>query len=48
MNWSGISVRECAAALHLSPTSLRKWRDRLGDGEVDIDERAHPHPWHWC
>ena len=44
MNRSGMSVREYAAALHLSPTSLRKWRDRLDDGEVDIDWRAHLHP----
>ena len=44
MNWSGMSVREYAAALLLSPTSLRKWRDRLDDGEVDIDWRAHLHP----
>ena len=44
MNWSGMSAREYAAALHLSPTSLRKWRDRLDDGEVDIDWRAHLHP----
>ena len=44
MKWSGMSVREYAAALHLSPTSLRKWRDRLDDGEVDIDWRAHLHP----
>jgi len=44
MNWSGMSVLEYAAALHLSPTSLRKWRDRLDDGEVDVDWRAHLHP----
>jgi transposase-like protein len=44
MNWSGMSMREYAAALHLSPTSLRKWRDRLDDGEVDIDWRAHLNP----
>ena len=44
MNWSGMSVREYAAALHLSPASLRKWRDRLDDGEVDVDWRAHLHP----
>jgi transposase-like protein len=44
MNWSGMSVREYAAALRLSPTSLRKWRDRLDDGEVDVDWRAHLHP----
>jgi len=41
MNWSGMSVREYAPALHLSPTSLRKWRD---DGEVDSDWRVHLHP----
>jgi len=44
MNWSGMGVREYAAAMHLSPTSLRKWRDRLDDGEVEIDWRAHLHP----
>jgi hypothetical protein len=27
MNWSGIGVRERAAALRLSPYALRKWRD---------------------
>lgn len=44
MNWSGMGVREYAAAMHLSPTSLRKWRNRLDAGEVDIDWRAHLHP----
>lgn len=44
MNWSGMSVRDYAAALVLSPTSLRKWRDRLDDGEVEVDWRAHLHP----
>lgn len=44
MNWSGMGVREYAAALQLSPTSLRKWRDRLLDGEMEIDWRAHLHP----
>ena len=44
MNWSGMGVREYAAVLQLSPTSLRKWRDRLEDGEVEIDWRAHLHP----
>jgi len=42
--WSGMGVREYAAALRLSPTSLRKWRDRLVDGEMEIDWRAHLHP----
>ena len=44
MNWSGMGVREYAAALDLSPTSLRKWRDRLEESETDIDWRAHLHP----
>ena len=44
MNWSGMGVREYAAAMYLSATSLRKWRDRLADGEVEIDWRAHLHP----
>ncbi|AWC22465.1 IS2 repressor TnpA [Aminobacter sp. MSH1] len=43
-NWSGVGVREYAAALHLSPYALRRWRDRLDDGEVVIDWRAHLHP----
>ena len=44
MNWSGMAVREYAASLQLSPTSLRKWRDRLENAEVEIDWRAHLHP----
>ena len=44
MNCSGMAVREYAASLQLSPTSLRKWRDRFDDGEVEIDWRAHVHP----
>jgi len=44
MNWSGMSVREYAAAQSLLPTSLKKWRDRLDDGEVEIDWRAHLYP----
>ncbi|WP_249164412.1 IS66-like element accessory protein TnpA [Bradyrhizobium jicamae] len=44
MNWSGMGVREYAAALSLSPYALRKWRDRLAAGEVAIDWRAHLHP----
>jgi transposase-like protein len=44
MTWSGMSVRDYAAALFLSQTSLRKWRDRLDDGEVEVDWRAHLHP----
>ncbi|MDB5688026.1 MAG: hypothetical protein JWR77_2615 [Rhizorhabdus sp.] len=44
MNWSGMGVPAYAAALQLSPHSLRKWRDRLDAGEVVIDWRAHLHP----
>ncbi|MFG1352636.1 IS66 family insertion sequence element accessory protein TnpA [Xanthobacter autotrophicus] len=44
MNWSGMGVREYAAALQLSPTSLCKWRDRLDEVEDTIDWRAHLHP----
>jgi transposase-like protein len=44
MNWSGMGVREYAAALRLSPYALRKWRDRLDEREVEIDWRAHLHP----
>ena len=44
LNWSGMGVREYAAALNLSPTSLRKWRDWLDDREEEIDWRAHLHP----
>jgi transposase-like protein len=44
MNWSGMGVREYAAALYLSPYALRTWRDRLDRGEVKIDWRAHLHP----
>lgn len=44
MNWSGMGIREYAAAPHLSATSLRTWRDRLDKGDVEIDWRAHLHP----
>jgi len=44
MNWSGMGVREYAAALRLSPYALRKSRDRLDEREVAIDWRAHLHP----
>jgi len=33
MNWSGMGVREYAASFQLSPTSLRKWRDRFENAE---------------
>src|SRR6516164_7451494 len=44
MNWSGMGLHEYASAMFLSATSLRIWRDRLADGEVEIDWRAHLHP----
>ena len=44
LNWSGMSTREYANALLLSPWALRKWRARFDDGEVAIDWRAHLHP----
>ncbi len=44
MKWSGMGVREYAAALQLSPYALRKWRDRLEQIEEEIDWRAHLHP----
>ena len=36
MNWSGMGLRAYAAAMQLSPHSLRKWRDRLDAGEFAI------------
>ncbi|MFB9264471.1 transposase [Bradyrhizobium erythrophlei] len=44
MTWSGMGVREYAAALQLSPYSLRRWRDHLDEAEVEIKWRAHLHP----
>jgi len=44
MIWSGLSISEYAAGLHLAPYSLRKWRDRIEDGEADPDWRALLHP----
>jgi transposase-like protein len=44
MNWSSMGVREYAAGLRLSPSSLRRWRDRFAGGEVEIDWRTHLHP----
>jgi len=44
INWSGMGVREYAAALSLSPYALRKWRDRLDESEVATDWRADLHP----
>ncbi|MGJ5181993.1 IS66 family insertion sequence element accessory protein TnpA [Bradyrhizobium oligotrophicum] len=44
MNWSGMGVRAYAAAMQLSPHSLRRWRDLLAAGKVEVDWRSHLHP----
>jgi hypothetical protein len=44
MTWSGMAAREYAAAMCLSRASLRKWRDRPDEGEVEIDLWVHLHP----
>ena len=44
LNWSGMNASQYAAALRISADSLRRWRDLLGAGEVEIDWRAHLHP----
>jgi hypothetical protein len=41
MNWSGMGVREYAAAMSLSPYASRKWRDQLADCEVEINSPGH-------
>lgn len=44
LNWSGMTVRQYAAATKLSQHSLRRWRDLIDSGEVAIDWRARLHP----
>lgn len=44
LNWSGLTIREYAKALRLSPWSLGRWRDLIADEEVVIDWRAQLHP----
>ena len=44
LNWSGLTIREYAKALRLSPWSLGRWRDLIADEEVVIDWRARLHP----
>lgn len=44
LTWSGMSASQYAAALRISPHSLRRWRDLLDAGEMQIDWRAHLHP----
>ncbi len=44
LNWSGMRLHDYASSLNLSPTSLRKWRNRLEEGELAVDWRALLHP----
>ncbi len=44
LNWSGMTVRQYAAAAKLSKHSLRRWRDLIDSGAVAIDGRARLHP----
>jgi len=44
MNWSGMGLAEYAAALGLSPHSLRIWRDRLEQSGTEMDWRSLLHP----
>ena len=42
--WSGMAAAPHAAAHHISAISLRRWRDLLESGEVEVDRRARLHP----
>jgi hypothetical protein len=44
MTWSGMAAAHHAAAHNISAISLRRWRDRLDSGEVEVDWRARLHP----
>jgi transposase-like protein len=44
LTWSGLSFAAYASALRLPEKSLRRWRERLETGEVEIDWRARLHP----
>ncbi len=44
MTWSGMAAAHYAAAHHISVISLRRWRDLLEGGEVEVDWRARLHP----
>jgi transposase-like protein len=44
LNWSGITLTHYAAAVKISKFSLRRWRDLIDGGEVEIDWRAQRHP----
>ena len=44
LNWSGMTLTHYAAAARISRFSLRRWRDLIDGGEVEIDWRAQLHP----
>jgi hypothetical protein len=44
MNFSGMGHAEYAAALGLSPHSMRIWRDRLEQSGNEMDRRSLLHP----
>jgi len=44
LSWSGMTVRQYAAAAKLSKRSLRRWRDLIDSGEVAMDWRTWLHP----
>ena len=47
LNWSGLCATHYANAHNLSLVGLRRWRDLLDSGEVEIDWRAYLHPSAW-
>jgi len=44
LNWSGMTLTHFAAVTKLSSSSLRRWRNLIDSGEVEIDWRARLHP----
>lgn len=44
LEWSGMTVREYAAALAISRHSLVRWRDLLAEQDAPVDWRARLHP----
>lgn len=44
LEWSGMTVRDYAAALAISRYSLARWRDLLAERQVPVDWRARFHP----
>jgi len=44
LNWSGMTLTHYAAATKRSRSILRRWRDLIDGGEVEINWRAQLHP----